>query len=147
MAARTSGGRDEIAASALRRSFNARRDSSNDSISASMACCKRSREFAWVAYIEKLVVWCKEGAIIFARHSSINRDRPPWLASATHEHSTMITPKKCTTELMSMGRHFTGVECSYVRTLDLCVRVSSTLLAVRIIHSLPTALYLSYSIS
>ena len=51
--ATTSVGRDEIGASALRRRFNARMDSSNVSISASMACCWYSREFAWHGYIVK----------------------------------------------------------------------------------------------
>ena len=42
----TSVGKDEIGASALRRYFSARMDSSNDLISASMACCWCSQEFA-----------------------------------------------------------------------------------------------------
>ena len=42
----TSVGKDEIGANALRRYFNARMDSSNDLISASMACCWYSQEFA-----------------------------------------------------------------------------------------------------
>jgi hypothetical protein len=41
----TSVGRDEMGVSALRRDFNNRIDSSNDFISASMACCRYSREF------------------------------------------------------------------------------------------------------
>lgn len=107
-----------MAASALRRSFNARRDSSNDSISASMACCKRSREFAWVAFMEKLVVWCKDWGYNF-RTPFLNQsviDLPD--QRLRHTNMTLITPKKRTTKLMSMGRHFTGVECSYVRTLE-----------------------------
>ena len=51
--ANTSGGRDETGESALRRDFNARMDSSNDLISASIESCKRSRDFAWLEFIEK----------------------------------------------------------------------------------------------
>ena len=47
MAINTSGGSDETGESALRRSFNARTDSSSDLISASIVCCKPSREIAW----------------------------------------------------------------------------------------------------
>ena len=43
--------RDEMVESTLRQRFNAERDSSNDFISASMACCKCSQEFAWVGFI------------------------------------------------------------------------------------------------
>ena len=52
MATSTSGGRHEIGESVLRRSFNARMDSSNASISASMACCN-SREISWLGFIKK----------------------------------------------------------------------------------------------
>ena len=52
MAPNTSGGRDEMGESALR-NFNSPTDSSNDLTSASMACCKRSREFAWLGFIKK----------------------------------------------------------------------------------------------
>jgi hypothetical protein len=45
MTINTSGGSDEMGESALRRSFNDRTDSSNDLISASIACCKPSQEF------------------------------------------------------------------------------------------------------
>jgi hypothetical protein len=44
MAVMTSVGRDEMGASALRRCLNARMDSSNDLISASMACRWYSRK-------------------------------------------------------------------------------------------------------
>src|SRR6266702_8565885 len=49
MAAKISGGRDETGASALRRSLNARMESSNALISASMACRWYSREFGFIA--------------------------------------------------------------------------------------------------
>ena len=49
----TSVGRDEMGASALRRRFSARMDSSNDLISASMACRWYSREFALLGSIVK----------------------------------------------------------------------------------------------
>lgn len=49
MAVTTSGGRDEIGESALRRSLNTRMDSSNEKISASMACCDCS--FAWLEFV------------------------------------------------------------------------------------------------
>lgn len=48
---RTSGGRDEMGASAFRSSLNtltdSMKDSSNALILASMACCKISRECSW----------------------------------------------------------------------------------------------------
>ncbi len=53
MAAKISGGRDETGESELRRSLNVRMDSANDLISASIACCWYSREFAWVGFIKK----------------------------------------------------------------------------------------------
>ena len=51
MIVKTSEGRDEIGERALRRSLNARIDSSNEKISVSIACCKRSQEFAWLEFI------------------------------------------------------------------------------------------------
>ena len=55
MRAVTSVGKDEIGASALRRYFSARMDSSNDLISASMACCWNSQEFASLGSMTAIV--------------------------------------------------------------------------------------------
>ena len=57
----TSVGREEMGASALRRRFSARIDSSNDFMSASIACSWHSREFDWVGSIKKrqtVVLFC-----------------------------------------------------------------------------------------
>ena len=51
MTAMSSVGRDEIGATALRRCLSARMDSSNDLISASMACLWNSREFTFLESI------------------------------------------------------------------------------------------------
>ena len=56
MAANISGGRDEMGWSVFRRSFNDRMDTSNDLISASIAACRDSLEFAWVGFIKTEMV-------------------------------------------------------------------------------------------
>jgi hypothetical protein len=59
MITKASGGRDETGESAFRRtwrSFNVRTDSSNNLISASMARCRHSQEFAWVGFINTVAV-------------------------------------------------------------------------------------------
>ena len=60
MVAKISGGRDETGWSAFRRSLNKWMDSSNDLISASIACCCDSLEYAWVGFIktEMVVQFC-----------------------------------------------------------------------------------------
>ena len=68
MAAKISGGRDEIGWRAFRRSFNssndlisALMDSSNALISVLMACCRDSLELSWAGFIKTEIAcrfWC-----------------------------------------------------------------------------------------
>ena len=90
----TSGGRDETGESALRGSFNARTESSNDLISASMALCRHSREFAWVEFIKNKMcdsfglIACRGfgGLAIFARTPLMCSSVLPTTSTSTQYH-------------------------------------------------------------
>ena len=65
-------GKDEIGASALRRYFSAWMDSSNDLISASMACCWYSQEFASLGSITASITVFTRTAITYPKMKTHN---------------------------------------------------------------------------